>query len=374
MTGCAGCQSCERYDQKAVSLNGEAVFFWFRFAYTLGMVSVFGIGNPLIDVVFHASDEDLVVLGLDKGIMHLVSQDRQQEILQHFSGKEPQYHPGGSGPNTLLALAGLGTPGVICGKIGNDGFGLTYDRQVRDYGITSRLVRGEGATGSSIILVTDDGERTMNTHLGMCQEFGTADLDEPLLRETVRGGGILYFTGYMWDTETQKAAIRRAMAVTREEGGRIVFDLADPFAVERYRSDFLELLGDWVDVVFANGREAAILLDLEGDAAAGALAEMVDTVALKAGKDGSVLAWKDGDGALQFTRVGGNLVVPRDTTGAGDMYAAGFLAGMARGFHRQRCGEIAGLLAEEIIQRTGAQFDVATITSLRNGILGEGTV
>ncbi|MFO8043673.1 MAG: adenosine kinase, partial [Alkalispirochaeta sp.] len=210
--------------------------------------AVFGIGNPLIDVVIQASDEDLTALELDKGIMHLVTEDRQQEILDYFAEAPRTYRPGGAAPNTLIALAGLGIPSVVCGKIGDDEFGQTYNEQVSAYGITSRLMQGSGATGSSIILVTPDGERTMNTHLGMCQEFGITDLDEELLKRS----RFLYFTGYMWDTEVQKAAIRRALAVAHEAGVTVAFDLADPFAVERYREDFLKLLENDVDIVFAN--------------------------------------------------------------------------------------------------------------------------
>lgn len=358
-----------------------------EFDYTPDMAAVFGIGNPLIDVVFSVSEEDLGSLGLDKGIMHLVTEERQTEILAHFRGQEPRYRPGGSAPNTLLALAGLGVTGVICGKIGNDEFGITYDEQVASYGITSRLVRGDGPTGSSIILVTPDGERTMNTHLGMCREFGVDDLDEALLRETVGGdgsdgGGYLYFTGYMWDTETQKGAIRRAISITHEVGGRVVFDLADPFAVERYREDFLELLREDVDVVFANRREAEILY-ADGDSEpettvtpytlVARLAEYVEIVALKTGKDGSLVVHRPeqpghAGGEPVIEQIPARAVEVRDTTGAGDMYAAGFLAGLARGAAPRRCGEIAGTLAEEIIQHVGAQFDIATIRTLQGSL------
>jgi sugar/nucleoside kinase (ribokinase family) len=328
------------------------------------MHSVFGIGNPLIDVVFSATYQDLKDLSLDKGIMHLVSQERQEEILRHFHGQSPVYHPGGSAPNTLLALTGLGVPGVIAGKIGQDHFGNTYEEQVQSYGITSRLIQGDGPTGSSIILVTPDGERTMNTHLGMCQEFSRDDLDEDLLRVTVKNSGLLYFTGYMWDTETQKGAILRAIEITLEVGGRVVFDLADPFAVERYREDFLTLLRDTVDIVFANRREAAILLQEEHDPTTtlALLNELVPVVALKTGKEGSLIGAADGNTVIPIPATA---IKPLDTTGAGDMYAAGFLTGLATDQSLERCGTIAGILAEEIIQRRGAQFDIATIRSLQ---------
>jgi sugar/nucleoside kinase (ribokinase family) len=322
--------------------------------------TVFGIGNPLIDVVIQAGDDDLAVLKLDKGIMHLVDQPRQEEILSHFHSAGRTYRPGGSAPNTLLAIAGLGIPSVICGKIGNDEFGRTYTRQVENYGITSRLIMGDGATGSSIILVTPDGERTMNTHLGMCQEFGAADLDEELLRQA----DYLYFTGYMWDTEVQKEGIRRALTIIREVGGTVVFDLADPFAVERYREDFLNLLRDHVDIVFANRTEAQILYGTdEVDGAARALGRHVRTAALKTGKEGSVIIH---DGEIH--RIPGRPIAVTDTTGAGDMFAAGFLAAVAGGASPLTAGEVAGRFAEEVIQQIGAQFSVEAIRRLKGEI------
>jgi len=147
----------------------------------LSKATIFGIGNPLIDVVINVEDKDLKTLGVDKGIMHLVDENRQKEIMSYFKNMSPIYHPGGSAPNTLVACAGLEITGVISGKIGNDKFGEIYKAQVEKYGIISRLVIGDGPTGSSIILVTPDGERTMNTHLGMCQDFSIADIDESLL-------------------------------------------------------------------------------------------------------------------------------------------------------------------------------------------------
>ncbi len=334
--------------------------------------AVFGIGNPLIDVVISATDEDLAALALDKGIMHLVSENRQREILTYFSDAPRTFRPGGAAPNTLIALAGLGVPSVVCGKIGNDEFGSTYNEQVAAYGITSRLMQGEGATGSSIILVTPDGERTMNTHLGMCQEFGTGDLDEDLLRRA----NFLYFTGYMWDTAVQKAAIRRALEVAHDAGVTVAFDLADPFAVERYREDFLKLLEDDVDIVFANRTEATILYGGAGTDAgastdAASLAEElgrhVGIAALKVGKEGSLVAVREGrlGTTPHVTAVAGRPIQAIDSTGAGDMFAAGYLAALSQGSDPVHAARAAGWLAEEIIQLVGAQFSVEHITRLR---------
>jgi sugar/nucleoside kinase (ribokinase family) len=247
----------------------------------------YGIGNPLIDVVIRVTDHELASLGINKGIMHLVSEADQARILGALEGKSRTYLPGGSAPNTMLALAGMGVDAVISGKIGDDEFGRTYGAQVAAYGIESRLAHGDGATGSCVILVTPDGERSMNTHLGMCQEFSRADLDEGLLARA----DYLSFTGYMWDMEVQKDAITRAIELARPAGAKVVFDVADPFAVERYREDFLELIREHVDVVFANRREAGILFGEQADdRPARLLVEHVEIGVLKTGKDGSITA------------------------------------------------------------------------------------
>ena len=342
-------------------------------AFRSSSIAVFGIGNPLIDVVIQARDADLDALSLDKGIMHLVTGERQQEILSYFGDAERTFRPGGSAPNTLIALAGLGVPAVVCGKIGDDDFGKTYNEQVASYGITSRLIMGDGATGSSIILVTPDGERTMNTHLGMCQEFGVGDLDEELLRRS----RYLYFTGYMWDTEVQKAAIRRAVEIAHESDVTIAFDVADPFAVERYRDDFLDLLEHSVDIVFANRAEARILYGTnDPDEAVRALCRTTTIAVLKVGKEGSIVAERTsvmgGGGSPAddplVTPVQGRPIQAVDSTGAGDMFAAGFLSALAKGKGAVEAARSAGWLAEEIIQQVGAQFSVEHIQKLRTDI------
>ncbi len=323
---------------------------------------IFGIGNPLIDVVIQAQDAELAQLGLDKGIMHLVSEDQQALILHYFKDREVTYLPGGSAPNTLLALAGLEIPAVISGKIGDDEFGRTYAEQVGAYGITSRLVTEPGRTGSSVILVTPDGERTMNTHLGMCQRFCTADVDEALLA----GAQYLYFTGYMWDTDLQKDAILHAITRAREAGSQVVFDVADPFAAERYRDDFVALIRDHVDIVFANRREAQLLYGLqEAHECAARLGADVRIAALKVGKDGCLVV-AQGDPVA----VGGRPITAVDSTGAGDMFAAGFLAGLAWGRSAAEAAGIGGYLAEEVIMRVGAQLPIDRIRELRTELSG----
>ncbi|MEC9050459.1 MAG: adenosine kinase [Candidatus Neomarinimicrobiota bacterium] len=323
--------------------------------------TIYGIGNPLIDVVISAMDDDLKVLKLNKGIMELVDLDRQEDIIKYFKDKKPRYLPGGSAPNTMLACAGLGTSSLIAGKIGKDEFGEIYVDQVEKYGAVSGLVQGDGPTGSSIILVTPDGERTMNTHLGMCREFSADDIDTEKLSQST----FFYFTGYMWDTESQKAAVQKAITIAHENNVQIAFDVADPFAVNRYRDEFLKLIKQHVDIVFTNQFELSILFDTEDiDGSIKQLMNIVDRGGIKLGKKGSCV----------FENRKKHFITPKpisatDSTGAGDMYAAGFLASLSKGNGCVQAGELGVFLAEEIIQNPGAQFDITIMKRLKETII-----
>ncbi|MBL7013060.1 MAG: adenosine kinase [Candidatus Marinimicrobia bacterium] len=314
---------------------------------------IYGIGNPLIDIVISIKDDDLNHLGIEKGVMHLVDEKRQDEILNYFKDSKPVYHPGGSAPNTMLACAGLDVSSLIAGKIGKDNFGNIYIEQAKKYGVISGLVQGSGKTGSSIILVTPDGERTMNTHLGMCREFSETDINKEQLAQSK----YLYFTGYMWDTESQKGAIISAIELAKENNIQIVFDVADPFAVSRYQQDFLTLIENDINVVFANQTELAILFESDDyNSTSDRLIKMVNQAGIKLGKKGSLVLH-----GHNKTVIPSSPVMAKDSTGAGDMYAAGFLASISKGLSSSKAGEIGGLLAEEIIQIPGAQFDVNKI-------------
>ena len=322
---------------------------------------IFGIGNPLIDVVIKASEKDLTSLGLTKGTMQLVDEKRQEQIINYFKGTKNNYFPGGSAPNTILACSGLGIHSHIAGKIGKDELGNTYIERVNEYGADSGIVFGDGRTGSSIILVTPDGERTMNTHLGMCQEYGSNDIDE----EKLSKAKFFYFTGYMWDTDSQKSAIKKAIQIAQNNKVKIVFDVADPFAVDRNRDSFLRMIEKDVDIVFANQSELKILLDSEDiDFCIDNLMEIVNSGGIKLGKEGSLIF----DNNKKYV-IKPSPILAKDSTGAGDMYAAGFLTSIAKGEEYGSAGEIAVHLAEEIIQVQGAQFEKDVIVHLAKKIL-----
>jgi len=290
---------------------------------------IYAIGNPLIDIIINAEDQDLDNLGIDKGVMHLVDEKRQKEIFLYFNQLKPVYHPGGSAPNTLLACSALGIPSLITGKIGNDNFGDIYIKQSQKFGVIPALVQGQGPTGSSIIIVTPDGERTMNTHLGMCRNFSKNDVD---LEKLVKSK-FLYFTGYMWDTESQKTAIKTA----------INFSIKND-----------------IDIVFANRSELAILFDTEDyNISASKLGKIVKIAGIKLGKKGSIVAYNDNQ-----TLLPPRPIIAKDSTGAGDMYAAGFITSLCKGMNPVEAGKIGGYLAEEIIKEAGAQFNINKIKEL----------
>ena len=325
--------------------------------------AVYGIGNPLIDILARVDDFTLESLGMNKGIMSLVTFEQRKKILDILEGRGKSYSCGGSCPNTMITLSAMGVKTALGGKTGRDEFGEIYSRQLEKHEhITSALAQCESPTGSSIILITPDSERTMNTFLGANREFAESDVNEKILDDS----DIFYFTGYMWDTENQKAAIRKCLDICEKRGIKVAFDVADPFAVNRYRNDFLEIIEKNADYVFANNEEASILFSgADPLKAAGAIAEMGKTGIVKWGKHGSVIK-KAKDEPVIIPVIGDKGRF--DTTGAGDTYAAGFLYGLCTGKSLKSCGMCASHLASAIVAKTGAQFSESEAASLKNEI------
>ena len=312
-------------------------------------LKIYGIGNPLIDIVVQAEDTDLVALSLDKGIMRLVDLVERSAILERVKDRQIGYSCGGSAPNTLIFLSALGVDAALAGKIGQDEYGRRYAENLPERHMKSQLIFGEGATGSSIILVTPDSERTMNTYLGANREFAKDDMDFTV----VKRAKYLYFTGYMWDTDLQKRAVLSAIETCKEHGATIAFDVADPFAVNRNRDAFRELIADCVDIVFANREEAKLLFGTDTAAdAAEELSKLCNLAVVKDGGAGSLVKRRDSD----IIPIPVRRVDAVDTTGAGDMYAAGFLYGTITGMSDKESGICASYLASRIVETWGAQF------------------
>ena len=312
------------------------------------------LGSALVDVLSHAADEELDRLGLAKGSMALVDLARAAEVYKAMGpGTEMS---GGSAANTAVGVAALGGRAGYVGKVADDELGTVFEHDIAAAGV----VVGKGsppvppdpatdtATGRCLVFVTPDGERTMATHLGVASTLGPEDLDEELLA----GAQVLYVEGYLWDLGPAKAAIRRAVEMTHASDGLVALSLSDPFCVERHRREFLGLLHGEVDVLFANEDEVRLLFGAEAfDDALASVEETGVLAALTRGPAGSVAVTAQGPLAVPAAPV--EQVV--DTTGAGDLYAAGFLYGLTHGREPEVCARLGGLCAAEVISHLGAR-------------------
>ncbi len=326
----------------------------------MGKLRIFSIGNILIDILADVEDRDIVALGLDKGIMKLVDDGERNRILQFLEGKPCVYNCGGSAPNTIITLAGLGVPCGLSGKIGRDELGQTYVKRLEEQGVRSFVSEGEGHTGTSIILITPDSERTMNTSLGINRDYAREDVDLSAVGEA----DYFYFTGYMWDTESQKDALLEAINVARREGTKIVFDLADPFAVQRSRDDFINMIHHHYDIVFANREEARLLFHTDSvEDSVRELSRLCEIAIVKDGSNGSYVASGD-----DIWKIPVFPVHSIDSTGAGDTYSSGFLYGLSQGFSLERAGHFASWLASRIVTVKGAQFSEEMIREIRKAV------
>lgn len=324
---------------------------------------VYGIGNPLIDVIVNISDSDLEALGIHKGTMNLIDLNKRLELTEFIkTKKDPVFSCGGSCPNTVITLASMGIEVTLAGKIGSDEYGKIYKERLVGLNVKDNLKESDkNVTGSSIILVTPDSERTMNTYLGANREYGPDDVCE----EEIKNADIFHFTGYMWDTENQKQAIEKAMKVAKANGALISFDVADMFAVGRYHDSFINLIKNNCDIVFANNEEARALFDnYDAYECCRSMGKLCETAIVKNGKRGSFICYK---GKISEIPVKGPST-PVDTTGAGDTYAAGYLYGLCHGYSVEESGEIASYLAGQIIKQVGAQFSAEKAAKLKAAI------
>ncbi|MHB8328506.1 MAG: adenosine kinase [Acidimicrobiales bacterium] len=320
----------------------------------VGPLHVVAIGSALVDVLTHATEDDLERLGLAKGSMALVDLQRAAAV---YGAMGPATEvSGGSAANTAVGVAALGGRAGYVGKVAADELGEVFMHDITAAGVTtgrtrpapSRYPAADRATGRCLVLVTSDGERTMATHLGVASTLGPEDLDEDL----VSAAQVVYIEGYMWDLGPAKAAIRRSIELAHAGDALVALSLSDPFCVERHRREFLDLLHGEVDVLFANEEEVTLLFGARTfDAAVAASEETGVLAALTRGPAGSVVVTAHGPVPVAAEAVG--TVV--DTTGAGDLYAAGFVFGLTHGQDPERCARLGGLCAAEVISHLGAR-------------------
>ena len=311
---------------------------------------VVGIGNAIVDVLTRADDSALSGLGMAKGAMTLI--DADQAAMIYGSMGPTVERSGGSVGNTMAGLAGLGGTGSYVGKLHEDEFGAVFRHDLATLGISmdGSLAPDGPPTARCLIVVTPDGQRSMATHLGACVELGPDDID----RATIQQHQLTYLEGYLWDLPRAKEAMVRAARFARAAGRRVALTLSDPLCVERHRESFVELIRNDVDIMFANEQEIISLYETDDfDAALQAVRRDCQLAALTRSENGSVIVSGHEVHVIDAAPV--ERVV--DTTGAGDLYAAGFLFGLTHRYDLATCGRIGSIAAAEIIGHIGARPD-----------------
>lgn len=315
-----------------------------------------GVGNAIVDVVAPAPETFLSKHDMRKGSMSLITTEQAEAL---YAAMPPgQESSGGSAANTCAVAAGLGARVAFLGKVADDALGAAFRRDIARVGVhfsNPPAAQGGAPTARSLILVTPDGQRTMNTYLGACVSFAEADLDEAV----VQGSRIIYLEGYLFDPPEAQAAFRRAAALAREAGREVAISLSDAFCVNRHRAAFREFVATGIDILFANEAEVCSLYE-ENDFEAAARRAVADVrgglAVLTRSEQGSVVLRGDGSGGVaERADVAAAPARVIDTTGAGDAYAAGFLAAYAAGRGLAACGRLGSLAAAEVIGQLGAR-------------------
>lgn len=324
---------------------------------------VAGIGNAIVDVLASTDDAFLMAQGLPKGSMTLIDEDRAEHL---YGAMGPAVESsGGSCANTMAGIASLGGRGAYIGKVRNDTLGDIFRHDIRAGGVhfeTKSLDVGP-ATARCLVMVTTDAERTMATYLGACTQLTPGDIDQNVISDAA----ITYVEGYLWDTSAAKEAIRQAAVRARASGRKFAFSLSDSFCVSRHKAEFLDLLKNHVDIVFANTPEILALTDAaDFDGAARAVGDLCPMAVLTRSGDGCRIVAKNhviDTPAHPVERI-------VDMTGAGDQFAAGYLWGLCRGYGPGDSARIAAVCAAEVISHVGARPAVDSLATLVADTLG----
>jgi sugar/nucleoside kinase (ribokinase family) len=310
---------------------------------------VLGIGNAIVDVIARTEDDFLVTHGMHKGTMALIDEARAEAI---YGSMGPAIEAsGGSGANTIAGVASFGGRAAFVGKVKDDVLGKAFTHDIRAIGVdfgTKPATTGP-STARCYVLVTPDGERTMNTYLGAAQNLAPADLDE----KQIAAARYTYLEGYLWDPPQAKEAFRKAAAIAHGAGRKVALTLSDAFCVDRYRDEFLNLMRTGaVDLIFANERELHSLYQTaDFDSAVAALRNDVKLAVVTRSEKGCIVVSRESNEAVAAAPIEKMV----DATGAGDLFAAGFLIGLARDQDHRDAARLGAIAAAEVIQHLGAR-------------------
>ena len=321
---------------------------------------VYGIGNALVDMEFGVSDSFLKENNIEKGLMTLIEEDKQQDLseslINTFGLKKRA--GGGSAANTIVAISQLGGKTFYACKVANDEGGDFYMKDLHHAGVETKLdqVKGEGVTGKCMVMVTDDAERTMNTYLGITSDFCDTDLhfDELINAE------YLYIEGYLVTSDCSRKAAIKARKIAAENNVKTAFTFSDPAMVTYFRDGVAEIIGDSVDILFCNEEEAQTYTATSNlDDAIIALEKIAKKIVITQGKDGATII-SDG----KHTSVNAKQVTAVDTNGAGDMFAGAFMYGLTHGYSDKEAGDLATHAAAKIVTTFGARLEKEDLQAL----------
>jgi len=309
---------------------------------------VFGVGNAIMDMQVQCDDAFLEKMGIEKGIMTLVDETRQQTILDALAEHNVNYCSGGSAANTIVGVADMGGTAAYACKTGADAFGTQYLEEMKDLNIAIEVAQSTGQTGTCVVLITPDAQRTMLTNLGI----STSLTEDDIIESEIAKARYVYIEGYLFAGDSTKAAAMRAIELAKKNGVKVALTVSDPFLIDLCRDDFKALIEGPVDLLFCNEDEARALTGMEDPIhCAHEIHKHCENVALTLGKKGSIIMHQG-----ETLPVEGVEADAIDTTGAGDMYAAGVLYGITNGLSWQKSGHLGSHAAGLIVSQLGARL------------------
>jgi len=309
---------------------------------------VYGVGNAIMDLQLQCDDTLLDDIGVEKGVMTLSEEAQQQYVLDRLASHPVNRCSGGSAANTIVGIADFGGKAAYACKVGNDGFGQQYLGEMRKLGITIEVPANSGQTGTCVVLITPDAQRTMLTHLGVSATLGPDDINAAEIAKA----RYVYIEGYLFTGESTKTAAMKTIELAKQQGVKVALTVSDPFLIDMFRDQFIELIEGPVDLLFCNEQEARALTGFDDPVeCAREIHKHAENVALTLGDNGSILMHEGNIIAVESVPV-----QAIDTTGAGDIYAAGVLYGITNGLSWQQAGHLGSHAASQIVSQLGARL------------------
>ncbi|MDX8389101.1 MAG: adenosine kinase [Mariprofundaceae bacterium] len=309
---------------------------------------VYGVGNAIMDLQFKVDDAFLKSIHVDKGVMTLVDESRQQQVLDALASSTVSNCSGGSACNTVVGVAGFGGTAAYACKVGSDQFGDSYVDEMRKLGIAIDVPVANGVTGSCVVLISPDAQRTMLTHLGVSAELSDHDIDADAIAKAT----YVYIEGYLFTGKSTRAAALKAIDIAKQHDVKVALTVSDPFLIDLCHQEFIDLIEGPVDLLFCNLEEARALTGLDhAIACAKELHRHCNNVCLTMGSEGSIMMHED-----EVIAIKGVAVDAMDTTGAGDMYAAGVLYGITNELSWYQAGQLGSHAASRVVSQLGARM------------------